>query len=549
MNIITGKDWKYAIISAANSMDSKKNAINAMNIFPVPDGDTGSNMFMTIQAAKEALMQLSDEASISEVAETTSKNMLLSARGNSGVILSQIFKGFTLAFENKKTINCFELVDAFDKATKIAYKAVLKPVEGTILTVIRETSEGLKNKILPSTDFVEFFDITLKLARKSCDNTPELLPLLKEAGVNDSGAEGLVAILEGMSAFFHGKPITESLNSNQNNSIIMNDEIYSGEFGYCTEFILDLDKPNKFDKVELIKKFEKIGNSTIVVQDNSLLKVHIHAVKPGNVLNAVNNLGQFVKIKIENMTIQANTRMNENNKSISENGDHKKKSEKSFSKKCGLISCNTGAGLISTIKEMGVDYVIEGGQTNNPSTKDIISAIDSVDAKTIFILPNNSNIILSAQQAATIINNKKVLILPTKSQAQTIPMVMYFSSDNSEKENFAQMKEILKQVKFGEVAPSVKNIKLDGIKIQKGDFMSLVNNKIIDTAKDYNQAAIKIIEKLVDENTELLNIIYGQDVSKADLDELVNYLEINYDITIETYEGGQAIYPYFISVL
>ena len=198
---------------------------------------------------------------------------------------------------------------------------------------------------------------------------------------------------------------------------------------------------------------------------------------------------------------------------------------------------------------MGVDYVIEGGQTNNPSTKDIISAIDSVDAKTIFILPNNSNIILSAQQAATIINNKKVLILPTKSQAQTIPMVMYFSSDNSEKENFAQMKEILKQVKFGEVAPSVKNIKLDGIKIQKGDFMSLVNNKIIDTAKDYNQAAIKIIEKLVDENTELLNIIYGQDVSKADLDELVNYLEINYDITIETYEGGQAIYPYFISVL
>ena len=414
MNKITGIEWKEAIISGANNLENKKNSINALNVFPVPDGDTGSNMAMTIMAAKSELEKTEKVNDISVISKLISQNMLLGARGNSGVILSQIFKGFSKSFQDKKEVTIIDMVEAFSIAAKTAYSAVLKPVEGTILTVIRQVSENLKEKISINYDFNELFKEVVLLARNSCDNTPNLLQVLKDVGVTDSGAEGLFAIFEGMSLYFQDKPVSINDNNEDVKKFISDTEVYNGEFGYCTEFILDIDNPKKFNKEEITQKLEKNGSSMVIVQDDNLFKVHIHTKKPGSILNLVNSFGQFVKIKIENMTIQAN-----NSKDNANNFNNKIKDELKISniKKCGLISCNYGQGIINLAKEYGADFVVEGGQTNNPSTKDLVNAIQSVNAKTIFILPNNSNIILSAQQAATIVNDKKIVIIPTKSQA------------------------------------------------------------------------------------------------------------------------------------
>lgn len=546
MNKISGLEWKKAIISAANNLENKKNIINALNVFPVPDGDTGSNMAMTISAAKEALLKVEKNNNISEVSKIVSQNMLLGARGNSGVILSQIFKGFSKGFEGKEEISIIDMVDAFYVATKTAYNAVLKPIEGTILTVIRQVGEGLKNNVSIDSTFEELFNQVVTLARKSCDNTPNLLQVLKEVGVTDSGGEGLYAIFEGMSLFFQNKPVEMNAENQEVEKFISDTEVYNGEFGYCTEFILDIENPKKFNKEEIIQKIKKNGNSMVVVQDENLFKVHIHTKRPGSVLNLVNNFGQFIKIKIENMTLQAN---DSKNKADKFNDDTKDNSSSPVSmKKCGIISCNSGQGIINFVKEYGADYVIEGGQTNNPSTKDIVMAIEKINAKTIFILPNNSNITLSAQQASTIVENKKIIIIPTKSQAQSLGMILNFSSENSEEENHSQLKKALKNIKYAEIAPSIKDVKLNGIKVKKGDYMAIVQNKLINSDKTYNEAAIKALDKMIGSNSQLVTILYGQDASEADAKELEIYIETNYGTDVEILPGEQKIYPYYISV-
>ena len=546
MNKITGVEWKEAIISGANNLENKKNSINALNVFPVPDGDTGSNMAMTIMAAKSELEKTEKVNDISVISKLISQNMLLGARGNSGVILSQIFKGFSKSFQDKKEVTIIDMVEAFSIAAKTAYSAVLKPVEGTILTVIRQVSEDLKEKISINYDFNELFKEVVLLARNSCDNTPNLLQVLKDVGVTDSGAEGLFAIFEGMSLYFQDKPVSINDNNEAVKKFISDTEVYNGEFGYCTEFILDIDNPKKFNKEEITQKLEKNGSSMVIVQDDNLFKVHIHTKKPGSILNLVNNFGQFVKIKIENMTIQAN-----NSKDNANNFNNKIKDDLnkiSTIKKCGLISCNYGQGIINLAKEYGADFVVEGGQTNNPSTKDLVNAIQSVNVKTIFILPNNSNIILSAQQAATIVNDKKIVIIPTKSQAQCLSVLMSFSQENSEKENQLLMESTLKNIKYAEIAPSIKNVKINGVKIKKGEYMAVVQNKIVGTSKTYNESAKIALEKMLSMDSQIATIIYGQDASEADAKELAIYLEINYGIETQIYSGEQKIYPYFISV-
>ncbi|WP_373439142.1 DAK2 domain-containing protein [Metamycoplasma equirhinis] len=538
MKKITAEIWKKAIISASNNLQNKKNTINALNVFPVPDGDTGSNMASTILAAAE--LKTDNMDSLASVAKNISQSMLLSARGNSGVILSQIFKGFANGFKDKNEATVFDVVKAFTEAQKSAYKAVLKPIEGTILTVIREIAEGLNEQITIDADIEQVFAIAKKLARTSCDNTPKLLKVLSEVGVTDSGGEGLYAIIEGMNAYFNDAPI-EILNSDDTiDKFISDTEVYNGEFGYCTEFILELTKDNNFNKESLIKKLEKIGNSMVVVHDEDLVKVHIHTMKPGDVLNTVNSSGQFIKIKIENMTLQAN--------SSKETAEKNKKSEaNTLTKPCGLVSCNSGQGIIDIIRENGVSYVVEGGQTNNPSIQDIVNAINAVDANTVFILPNNSNIILSAQQAATIVRDKKTIIIPTKSQAQTLSIVLNFSPDNSEKDNQMLMSEALRNIKYGEIAPSIKNTKLNGIKVKKDEFMVIVKNKLKSTAKTPNEAAQKLIDEIVDSETQLVTIFYGQDVSETEAKEIQNYIEISYGADVEIISGAQTIYPYLIS--
>lgn len=546
MNKITGIEWKEAIISGANNLENKKNSINALNVFPVPDGDTGSNMAMTIMAAKSELEKTEKVNDISVISKLISQNMLLGARGNSGVILSQIFKGFSKSFQDKKEVTIIDMVEAFSIAAKTAYSAVLKPVEGTILTVIRQVSEDLKEKISINYDFNELFKEVVLLARNSCDNTPNLLQVLKDVGVTDSGAEGLFAIFEGMSLYFQDKPVSVNDNNEDVEKFISDTEVYNGEFGYCTEFILDIDNPKKFNKEEITQKLEKNGSSMVIVQDDNLFKVHIHTKKPGSILNLVNSFGQFVKIKIENMTIQAN-----NSKDNANNFNNKIKDDLnriSNIKKCGLISCNYGQGIINLAKEYGANFVVEGGQTNNPSTKDLVNAIQSVNAKTIFILPNNSNIILSAQQAATIVNDKKIVIIPTKSQAQCLSVIMSFSQENSETENQLLMKSTLKNIKYAEIAPSIKDVKINGVKIKKGEYMAVVQNKIVGTSKTYNESAKIALEKMLSIDSQIATIIYGQDASEADAKELAIYLETNYGIETQIYSGEQKIYPYFISV-
>ncbi|AWX69430.1 DAK2 domain-containing protein [[Mycoplasma] anseris] len=548
MNKISGQEWKMAVISAANNIENKKNAINALNVFPVPDGDTGTNMASTIMNAQKEIQNVT-ETNLDKVAKSISQHMLLGARGNSGVILSQIFRGFANGFNAKTSATPIDMVFAFEEATKSAYSAVLKPIEGTILTVIREVSEGLKKSVNANTTFEQLFKNALVLARTSCDNTPKLLKVLREVGVTDSGGEGLFAVIEGIYQYFIGEPVTISEQEHSIDKFISDQEVFNGEFGYCTEFLLELNKPGKFDKENLTRRLERIGNSMVVIVDESILKVHIHTKKPGDVLNTVNSQGQFLKVKIDNMTLQANdSKQNSNNISNKKKENDSNNKQAKPLKGCALISCNTGQGMIGLVKANNVDYVIEGGQTNNPSIKEIVEAIKSIDARTIFILPNNSNITLSAQQASTIVSNKKVIILPTKSQAQCLPVSSMFSPENSEKDNHILMKEIIKTLKYGEIAPSIKDTKLNGIKIKNGDYMVIANNKLISTASNANQAAIKLLRALIDEESQQVTIIYGQDASEADAKEIQAFVEMNYDVDVKIYEGNQTIYPFYISV-
>lgn len=545
MRKVNGKQWLEAVLSGAYNLSNKQNLINALNVFPVPDGDTGSNMASTILSAEK--VELNNDYSIANVSSKIAQGLLFSARGNSGVILSQIFKGFSVAFQNKNEINSYDLVKGFEEAAKFAYKAVLKPIEGTILTVIRQTAEGLKENILIDSNITEVAKVAVELARKSCDNTPNLLPVLKEVEVTDSGGEGLYAILEGILAYFEGQPVTLLDKQAEVNKFISDTEVFDGEFGYCTEFIVELKNKKKFNKETLISKLERHGGSMVVVQDESFLKVHIHAVRPGDVLNIVNNLGQFIKVKIENMTLQANDskKNSDNHKKEEECCDNN--SECTPMKKSAIISCNSGSGIIELLKENGVAYIVEGGQTNNPSINDIVSAINSVKAETIFIFPNNKNIILSAQQASTIVQDKKIIVVPTKSQAQTLSVLYNYSEENSVADNQQLMNDALLNIHYGEVSPSIKTTKLNGIKVKAGDFMAIQEGKLKDTDSTFNGAAIKLLHNLINSETQIVTIFYGQDVAEADVNELQNYIEINFNVSVEIYNGGQNIYPYLIS--
>ncbi|AZG68538.1 DAK2 domain-containing protein [Mycoplasma struthionis] len=546
MKKLTGDIWRAALQSGINNILNKKSAINALNVFPVPDGDTGTNMAATISAAIS--LKEEKENNLDVLSKNIAYNMLLSARGNSGVILSQIFKGFSNGFASKSDANAFDVVKAFGEAAKSAYGAVLKPIEGTVLTVIREVAEGLKENIVVDATINEVFKEAKEIARKSCDNTPKLLKVLREVGVTDSGGEGLYAIIEGMNAYFNDKPIELLENEADVNTFISDTEVFEGEFGYCTEFILELKNPKKFDKDYLVKKLEKIGGSMVVVKDESILKIHIHTQKPGDALNSVNSLGQFLKVKIDNMTLQANDSKENTKKNSSTTADSSQPAATENKVECALISCNAGQGIIELIKDYGVSYVVEGGQTNNPSIQDIVTAINSVRAKNVFILPNNSNITLSAQQAATIVRDKKVIIIPTKSQAQCLSVALNFNAENSAKENQTLMNDALKNISYGEIAPSVKDTKLNNVKVKKGDYMVLVGNELKDTASTYNEAAKKLLDNLVSEDSQIVTIIYGQDASETDANELQSYIEVNFNIEVEVHYGGQTIYPYLISV-
>ncbi|WP_027120340.1 DAK2 domain-containing protein [Mycoplasmopsis lipofaciens] len=538
---IDGKIYAELIKSGANNLINSKNKIDALNVFPVPDGDTGTNMSSTAQAAVEALIK-QDSKDLSEVSQIVSKNMLYGARGNSGVILSQIFKGFAIAFENNNSVDVIGLLKGFKKATEKAYSSVLKPVEGTILSVIRETTEELEKNITSKTSFEEFFELADKFSRVACNNTPNKLKILREVGVTDSGGEGLQTIINGMYLYTLGKPVEISNDDSADiNSFIKSDEVYDGEFGYCTEFIIELKNVKEFNKKQFEKQISKKAGSLVCVQDNEILKVHGHTLKPGDLLNYGQKFGEFIKIKSENMTRQASESRNKN---LIINSNNEENNEKQF--ECGIVSCNLGSGLIEKMKEFGCDAIIESGQTQNPSAQNIIDAINSVNSKNVFVLPNNSNIFLAAEQAAQTIVNKNVFIIPTKSQLQGVSAILNFNKEASAKENNEILNEAIKLITTGQVTQATRNTKIDGIKIKEGDFIGIKNSKIITAQDSYIKAAKHLIKKIITSDHELITIYYGNDSSEADANELQNYIQAHYDAEVEIINGNQPNYHFII---
>ncbi|MGL5590742.1 MAG: DAK2 domain-containing protein [Metamycoplasmataceae bacterium] len=540
MNKILANDWKLAIISGSNNMQNNKNRINSLNVFPVPDGDTGTNMSSTIKKAADAI-QNHENSSLNDLLQIISKNMLLGARGNSGVILSQIFKGFAVGWKNLEIIEPKDIIKGFKEASKMAYASVINPIEGTILTVIRETYENLEKNITPNMNIIQIFELALKYARISCDNTPNLLAVLKEVGVIDSGGEGLNIILEGIIESFKGSPVQISLKEAQMEKFTGELEIYDGEFGYCTELIVKLKAVAKFNKIEFIKGLSKLGNSVVVVQDEDIVKTHIHTLKPGGVLNYSQKFGEFENIKSENMTIQASDTKADSASTMD------KKVEKKTS---AIISCNSGSGIIELMKQYECDYIIEGGQTNNPSAQDIIEAIEYVNSDNIFILPNNSNIILTAQQASKIIKDKNIKVLSTKTQLEGITAMLNFSSDLSLEDNLEEIEASLKNLITGQITVATKDTKINNVKIKKDEYLMMIENKIIGCKKNIIKAGEALIKEMLSkkENPEIIIIYYGADASKLDANELEKYIILNYDVEVEIHNGDQPIYNFLISV-
>ncbi|QJB71111.1 DAK2 domain-containing protein [Mycoplasma sp. 1654_15] len=534
--------FKFALESGVNNLANNVEKINSLNVFPVPDGDTGSNMLATINSAYEAIKNM-DSVTLSDVVKETSKAMLFGARGNSGVILSQIFRGLSEILETKKEANVIDLVKAFENAQKKAYQSVLKPVEGTILTFIREVAQALKENITESNSIEDCFKLVVEQGKKTTINSPNLLKILKESGVTDSGSEGILLIFEGFNSFFSGIPIQRLKIEEKEKDLIFNlEHNKEEEFGYCTECIVDLKNPNKFNKNKIINDLEKHVKSIVIVEQEGYLKIHGHTLKPGSMLNYLQKYGEFVKIKSENMTLQSN----QNSTTESDNSTNSENSNPSLS---GLVSCNNGQGIISLMKQNGTDFIIEGGQTDNPSTQDIVTAINSVNAKSVFVLPNNSNIILAAQQAAKIVTNKKVIVIPTKNQVQGIEASLNFNKDTKWQDNKELIEESLGTLRVLEVFQASKDAKINNVKVKKDQFVAMENNKLLKAKASAYDVIIDTIESLITQDSEMIYIYYGDLATESEALEIQNYLEQNYDLEIVIKNGQQKIFNFLIGVV
>ena len=548
MKTINGQQWKDAILSGVNALSNNKERIDTLNVFPVPDGDTGSNMGSTVEYAGNEISALTTK-SIGEMAAKFSRGMLLGARGNSGVILSQFFKGISVGLEGVKDAKGKDIVKAFAEAKEYAYKSVMKPIEGTILTVIRETAEGLKKKVKDSDDIITVMKLAQEFSRKSCDNTPNILPVLKEVGVVDSGGEGLCVFIEGMALALQGKPVAAGEKaSGAVGDFVMEGEDFEGEFGYCTEFILELKAPKAFDKNKFEKAIVKFGGSLVLVQDENIVKTHIHAFKPGNVLTFAQKFGEFLKIKVDNMTLQAN----ESSASKKEAAKSKKSGKDSKLKtkvgKSGIavIACNTGQGIIDTMEELGVHYIIDAGQSSNPSAQDFMTAIKETGAKKVLILPNNSNIILAAQQVAQT-SKEEVIVIPSKTQMQGISAMMNFDPEGSMEDNHEAMKEAIAEVKTGQVTTAARTTKIKGVSVKKGEYLAIAEKDILKSTKSKVEAANIISKKLIDKYTEIVTIYYGDDSTETDAQEVASFIETHYECEVEIKHGNQKVYNFLIS--
>ncbi len=538
MKTINGNDFLNMLQVGANNLTNQHHEINALNVFPVPDGDTGTNMNLTFTSGLNDARKVMT-SHIGQLAKTLSRGLLMGARGNSGVILSQIFRGIAQSVESYSEVNVLQLAEAFQMGKEIAYKAVMRPVEGTILTVVRESSQDayeyvLKNKDI---DVIEFFEFLVAAAHKSLDNTPELLPVLKEVGVVDSGGMGYLVILEGFLASLKGETI--ELQDLSEAAEISAADMDHDEFGYCTEFIIRLeeDSPSAYNEDTFRAQLEAIGNSLVVVTDEDLVKVHVHTLKPGNALNLGQKYGEFVKLKIENMTEQHNTIL-----------DGAVGEAKPVYTKYAIVSVVAGKGIVKMFNDLRADYIISGGQTMNPSTEDFIEMIDGINADHIFVLPNNSNIIMAANQVKDILDDRDIHVIPTKTIPQGLSACVMFNPDVDVEENIDEMMAAVAHTRTGQVTYAIKDTTFESLVIKENDFMGLAENKIVETDPARDVVTHKLLKHLIDEDSELVTLITGEDVSDEEQDALVDYIEENFDLEVEVTRGDQPVYAYIIGV-
>ena len=536
---IEGKMLRDMFVSGANNLQNHKELVDKLNVFPVPDGDTGTNMSLTISYAMKELAKVEND-SITEIGKSLSKGSLMGARGNSGVILSQIIRGFSKSIEGKEQISTEDLAKAFKNGSDTAYKAVIKPIEGTILTVVRESGEYAIKAAKKEKDLLKFLEMVIDEANKSLERTPELLKNLKEAGVVDSGGKGLVLIYEGMYEALKGNPIkAKDLNDSnvsevkQAGTSINTEDI---KFCYCTEFILE---SNSISDTEIRDIMLKYGDSLAVVGDEGIIKVHVHTNDPGLVLQDALKHGQLVTIKIENMKLQ-------HEKTLV--GDTDEIAQSVEEKEYGFIATSMGEGLAKIFKDFGVDYIIEGGQTMNPSTEDFMKAIDSINAKNIFIFPNNSNIIMAANQAKEL-SDKNIIVIPTKNTPQGFTALVNFNADASVEENEQALMESLTMVKSGQVTFAVRDTVMNDVEVKEGNIIGIAESKLMDAGDSVDEITTSLVEKLVDEDSAIITLFYGEDVTEEDANNLRDELEEKFeDLDIELYYGGQPLYYYLISV-
>lgn len=541
--------------AGANTLNKNAEKVNALNVFPVPDGDTGTNMSLTISSGVKEMEKVSTAETAGELAKALAKGLLMGARGNSGVILSQLFRGFAKAVADKESIYPHQLADAFQQGVETAYQAVIKPVEGTILTVAREAAEAGKKQALTTDDPVSVMETVLAEAKKALSKTPELLPVLKQAGVVDAGGQGLVYIYEGMLASLRGEeedtseplPDMESIADLAHETAQSKLDPADIEFGYCTEFMVNLltdrRETEPFDEADFRRELEQFGDSILVVSDEELVKVHIHAEYPGDVLNFAMKFGDLKKIKIENMREQYDDVVK--GTSLPQEKAEKTPVEKN---KYGIVAVASGKGIADIFRSMGADEVIEGGQTMNPSTEELVRAVERLHAEHVIILPNNKNIILTAEQAGEVVD-LPVHVLPTRTIPQGMSALLAFDAEASPEENAENMTEAFQEVKSGEITVAVRDSQVDGHQIEQGNYLGIREGKIDVVDKDLKQSSLSLLANMIEDDTDIVTIFYGEEVEEDEAQDLVKILEDQYpDVEIEVYDGGQPVYHYLFAV-
>ncbi|MCG7338672.1 fatty acid kinase catalytic subunit FakA [Staphylococcus sp. ACRSN] len=549
---INGKLFAEMIIQGAQNLSNHADLVDSLNVYPVPDGDTGTNMNLTMTSGREAIENNLSQH-IGELGKTFSKGLLMGARGNSGVILSQIFRGFSQQLEEVERINAQQLAESFQAGVDTAYKAILKPVEGTILTVARDAGTAAQEKVKETTDCIELLTYIVEEAEKSLENTPNLLPVLKEVGVVDSGGKGLVLVYQGFLSALKGETIDSQVPKLDKDTLVNEAHDFHGvintediEFGYCTEMMVRFGKEKKeFDEQTFRNDMSEFGDSLLVINDDEIVKVHVHTEKPGNVFNYGQQYGELIKLKVENMREQHREVVKkEQNNNETSNTQPTLPTEV----ETAVITISMGDGISELFKSMGATHVISGGQTMNPSTEDIVKVIEESKCKRAIILPNNKNIMMASEQATNIVD-AEAIVVPSKSIPQGIAALFNFDESDSLKDNQDRMNETIGVVSSGAITYAVRDTKIDGIEIKKDEFMGLIEDKIVTSNSVLIDAVQSLLSAMINDESEIVTMIIGSEANESETDAIVSWIESTFeDIELDTHQGDQPVYPYLFSV-